>query len=115
MGLLNRLQGGPPTAPPSDPSICVILKNMFDPNGEDERNDKDFFHDLKEDIKEECSKHGSVRDAEIDRKSNGCVYMKFDDVDAATRCVSSLNGRWFAGKQINADFVAEDKFDDLRM
>ena len=38
------------------PSTCVLMKNMFDPNGEDEKNDKDFFSDLKEDVKDECGK-----------------------------------------------------------
>ena len=108
--MLGRLQGQAPTAPPS---TCVLLKNMFDPNGEDERNDPDFFDDLREDVKEECGKHGPVHDAKIERATAGFVYLKFGDVDSAGRCVSSMNNRWFAGKQIGVDYVSVDAFDAI--
>jgi len=107
--LMGRLNGTP-AAPAAEPSCCALLKNMFDPNGEDERNDKDFFDDLREDITEECGKHGTVISAKIDPKTAGFVYMKFADVDAAGRCVNSLNNRWFAGKQITADYVSESTY-----
>lgn len=35
------------------PSCLVLLKNMFDPHGRDERDDPDFFDDLCEDVSEE--------------------------------------------------------------
>ena len=99
-----------PAAPLVPPSSCVLLKNMFDPDGEDERNDKDFFVDLRDDVKQECGKHGPVVDAKIDPSSKGFVYLMFDGVDGATRCVGALNNRWFAGKQITAEFFPEENF-----
>ena len=42
--------GGPADAPPT---TCVLMKNMFDPNGEDEKNDPEFFEDLMEGVKED--------------------------------------------------------------
>jgi len=111
--LLARQGGQAPPAPTAEPSSCALLKNMFDPNGEDERNDKDFFVDLAEDVKEECGKHGAVLDAKIDPKSAGHVYMKFADVEGATKAIASLNGRWFAGKQVAADFIPVAQFDDF--
>ena len=45
-----------PSEPLATPSACVLLKNMFDPEGEDEKSDPDFFTDLKEDVKDECGK-----------------------------------------------------------
>lgn len=102
-----------PAAPPAPPSNCVLLKNMFDPDGEDERNDASFFSDLRDDVKDECSKHGPVVDAKIDPHSKGFVYLNFEGVDGATRCVGSLNQRWFAGKQISAEFFPMDQFQAL--
>ena len=115
LGVPGALPGalGAVGAPPAEPSSCCLLKNMFDPNGEDETNDKDFFDDLKEDVKEECGKHGTVLDAKIDRRTAGFVYMRFADVEAAGRCVASLNGRWFAGKQISAEYIPEAKYETL--
>lgn len=115
----GMLQGLPPMmptlpmVPPAPPSLCVLLKNMFDPDGEDERGDASFFSDLQEDIKEECGKHGPVVDAKIDPISKGFVYLKYEALDGATRCVGSLNNRWFAGKQITAEFFPAENFEGL--
>ena len=38
--------GGVPSEPLAPPSLCVLMKNMFDPNGEDEKGDPEFFTDL---------------------------------------------------------------------
>ena len=103
--LLERLQ-----APAAEPSVAVVLKNMFDPNGTDETNDKDFFSDLKEDIQEECGKYGAVDDCRITTKSAGHVYMKFNTVLAASAAIQGLNSRWFAGKQIAAEYLKVDEF-----
>ena len=80
------------------------------PNGEDERNDKDFFTDLVEDVKDECGKYGTVVDAKILPATPGHVYMKFSDENGATTCIGALNNRWFAGKQITAAFVPEAEY-----
>ena len=68
---------------------------------------------VEEDIAEECGKHGPVHDAKIERATAGFVYLKFGDVDSAGRCVSSMNNRWFAGKQIGVDYVSVDAFDAI--
>ena len=41
----------------------------------------------------------------------GFVYLKFDSVDSARKAISALDGRWFAGKQIDASFIPEATFD----
>ena len=35
------------------------------------------------------------------------MYIKFESEEAAAKCVASLNGRWFAGKQVSAATVDE--------
>ncbi|KVI04058.1 hypothetical protein Ccrd_017637 [Cynara cardunculus var. scolymus] len=63
------------------PSECLLLKNMFDPELEDE---PDFDLDIKEDVQSECSKHGKLRHIYIEKfhkttrpnfptASSGCI------------------------------------------
>ena len=56
---------GMDAGPVAAPSLCVLMKNMFDPNGEDEKGDPEFFNDLQEDVKEECGKYGAVVSAKV--------------------------------------------------
>ena len=96
-------------APPGPPSKVVLLKNMFDPNGSDERNDPDFFEDLTEDVTDEVRKHGEVIGCVALPESQGYLYLQFGEEEAAARCVGALNGRWFAGKQVQAATVEESE------
>ena len=98
---------GMPGMMPGPPSRCVLLKNMFDPNGEDARNDPDFFDDLCDDVCDEVKKHGDVLDSRALPQSDGHLYLKFSTEAAAAQCVAGLNGRWFAGKQVQASTVDE--------
>ena len=61
MGGMMGMDAGPVAAP----SLCVLMKNMFDPNGDDEKNDPEFFNDLQEDVQEECGKYGAVVSAKV--------------------------------------------------
>jgi len=123
MGAMAGLPGGIPGmpdvgaagaavgAPAQPPSNFVLMKNMFDPNGEEERNDPDFFLDLREDVMEETGKNGTLLDAKIVKESAGHMLLKFADQDGAGKTVQKLNGRWFAGKQITAEFCEEEVFE----
>eukprot|EP01045_Picozoa_sp_COSAG04_P009751 COSAG04_NODE_576_length_12493_cov_23.368323_4_plen_48_part_00 len=41
----------------------------------------------------------------------GLVYLKFEAVAAGAAALNALNGRWFGGKMISAEFVAEATYD----
>ena len=59
--------------------------------------------DMKEDIKEECSKHGEVElVAVFENNPEGVVTIKFADSVAAARCIEVMDGRFFAQKKITA-------------
>lgn len=58
---------------------------------------------------DEVKKHGDVITAHAVPESPGHLFMLFESEEAAAKCVSSLNGRWFAGKQVSADTVSEDE------
>ena len=67
--------------------------------------DLNFAEDLKEDVKEECEKFGPVETVAVfENNPEGVVTVKFLDPPAAERCIEVMNGRYFAGKQIHADF-----------
>ncbi|PSC72790.1 Splicing factor isoform 1 [Micractinium conductrix] len=83
------------------PTQCLLLKNMFAP--EEETGDG-WDQEIAEDVGGECGKYGQVLHVFVDRASRGFVYIKFADVAAATNAQRALHGRWFAARQIAADF-----------
>jgi RNA-binding protein 39 len=95
------------------PSVNLLVCNVFDPATETE---PEWDLDIREDMLEECSKHGQVEHVHVEkRKPGGIVLLKFAAVDAASRAAQSLNGRFFAGRMITASFVDNATFDTLMM
>lgn len=66
-----------------------------------------FDQEIKEDVREECSKFGHVRHVFVEKNSAGHVYIRFADVSSAQKALNSLNHRWFAGKMITAEYYPE--------
>ncbi|PWN27453.1 splicing factor, CC1-like protein [Jaminaea rosea] len=95
-----------PASIPEAKSRGVLLKNMFNPEEETER---DWDKDLAEDVKGECeSKYGRVEQCLVDKDSSyGEIYLRFADIDGASRAIAGLNGRWFGGRQVGAVFISE--------
>lgn len=83
------------------PTQCVLLKNMFNPAEETE---PDWDQEIASDVKEECEKYGVVTHIHVDKNSQGFVYLKFGELQGAAAAQRALHGRWFAGRQIVADF-----------
>ncbi|KAH7637252.1 RNA-binding protein 39-like protein Caper [Dermatophagoides farinae] len=82
---------------------CFLLSNMFDPRTETNPN---WPEEIKNDVIEECRKHGGIIHIYVDPTSNdGHVYVKCASISSATASVNSLHGRWFAGRLITAAFV----------
>ncbi|KAL2476948.1 Splicing factor [Forsythia ovata] len=97
------------------PSECLLLKNMFDPKLETE---PDFDLDIKEDVRDECLKFGTLKHIFVDKNTAGFVYLRFENTQSAIAAQQALHGRWFAGKMITATYLLpqnyEDKFPDSR-
>jgi len=89
--------GGPPIA-----TTCFQLSNMFDPQKE---TGYEWDQEIRDDVIEECQRHGEVHHVFVDKQSDGNVYVKCGDADAAAKSVSSLHGRYFAGNMITAAYV----------
>ena len=84
--------------------VTVILKHMFS-LAEMEQNPERYVQELEEDILMECkTRCGDVRKIRIyQHNPQGVVSVCFKFPQAAAKCVSLMDGRWFGGKQIQAD------------
>ncbi|GAB1525925.1 RNA recognition motif protein [Rhizoctonia solani] len=86
-------------------SRCVLLRNMFDP---DEETERDWDKDLADDVRGECEeKYGKVLDLKVEKESEGEIYIKFESVESAEKAIKGLNGRWFGGKQVTASPIPD--------
>ena len=55
------------------------------------------------DLDSECKTFGEIKKIMIfDRHPDGVVSIKFADVESAHRCVKVMNGRFFAGRKLEA-------------
>ena len=87
--------------------LTVIMKYLFHPKEVErgEQSEETFFQELEQDIREECAaKCGEVKKVKSYRHNpQGVVSVCFKLPQAAAKCVSIMHGRWFGGKQIEAD------------
>uniref|UniRef100_A0A672TGL9 RNA-binding protein 39-like n=1 Tax=Sinocyclocheilus grahami TaxID=75366 RepID=A0A672TGL9_SINGR len=98
---------------PSQPlaTHCLQLSNMFSPQTE---NDPGWDLEIKDDVIEECRKHGGIVHIYVDKNSaEGNVYVKCATIPVAMAVVSALHGRWFAGKMITAAYVPLPAYHNL--
>ncbi|RAK78274.1 U2 snRNP complex subunit CUS2 [Aspergillus fijiensis CBS 313.89] len=85
----------------------VILKHMFTLKELDE--DPAAILDIKEDIRDECSKLGEITNVVLyDKEPEGIVSVRFQDPEAARNCVQMMDGRYFAGTRVEA-YISDGK------
>ena len=85
----------------------VILKHMF--TLEELAEDPAAILDIKEDIREECSKLGEVTNVVLfDLEEDGVSSVRFANAEAARACVDVMDGRSFAGQKVEA-YISEGK------
>lgn len=80
----------------------VILKGMFSLH--ELESDPTLLLDLKEDVREECTRLGEVTNVVLyDKEVDGIMSIRFKDQEDAQACIKLMNGRFFAGRQIVAE------------
>lgn len=85
----------------------VILKHMF--TLEELTEDSAAILDIKEDIREECSKLGEVTNVVLfDLEEDGVASVRYSNAEAANACVRLMNGRSFAGQTVKA-YISDGK------
>ncbi|AFZ81363.1 RNA recognition motif domain-containing protein [Theileria equi strain WA] len=77
-----------------EPSNVIVLCNMVDPKLVDE--------ELPNEVKEECSKYGTVTSVYLHFSQNDSIsiFVVFNTHEDAENAVKALNSRWFNGRQI---------------
>ncbi|KOS16633.1 Splicing factor U2AF-associated protein 2 [Escovopsis weberi] len=88
----------------------VILRHMF--TLEELEEDPAALLEIKEDIRDECSKLGAVTNVVLyDLEPEGIVAVRFKDVEAAEACIQLMHGRSFAGRTVEAFWATgKEKF-----
>ncbi|XP_061339469.1 splicing factor U2af large subunit A-like isoform X2 [Gastrolobium bilobum] len=88
----------------------------------DELKDDEDYEEILDDMRQECSKFGTLVNVVIPRSQPvpqpdgeqsagvGKVFLEYVDVDGATKARAGLNGRKFGGNQVVAVFYPENKF-----
>ncbi|XP_024637891.1 splicing factor U2af large subunit B isoform X2 [Medicago truncatula] len=93
----------------------VCLTNAVAP--EELKEDEDF-EEIIDDMRQECSKFGSLVNVVIPRPQPdgdlsggvGKVFLEYVDIEGATKARTGLNGRKFGGNEVIAVFYSENKF-----
>lgn len=100
-----------PVSIPEATSCAVLLKHMFNPaeyvlcvtSNLPRETEPNWAQDLREDIREECSRHGHVQFVYVDQDSaEGEVYVCFGHAAEAQQARTSLHGRFFGGNRVEA-------------
>ncbi|RVX71962.1 hypothetical protein B0A52_04361 [Exophiala mesophila] len=82
----------------------VMLKHMFTLQELEE--DPAAMLEIKEDIREECSKLGEVTNVVLfDKEEEGIASIRFTSAAAAAACVRVMDGRWFDERQLSASIA----------
>jgi hypothetical protein len=85
---------------PSSALKIIVLEGMFAPADFGKDN---FERELEDDVASECSKFGTIEKLTIFSKHpRGVIIVKFSTGFAAQECIRTMNGRFFAGRQIRA-------------
>jgi splicing factor U2AF subunit len=111
------------TAPSGPVSLVVLLENMVK---ESELKDDEEFKDILSDVKDECSKFGTVEKVVIPRPymeskeedesgprtgvGVGRIFVLFNDTTSSQKAQATLNGRLFNENTVKATFYQESDF-----
>lgn len=80
----------------------VVIKNMFDPSifEKDPKLILEYRSDLREECEEKC---GPIKRVEVyDLNKEGVATITFNEFDDADKCIALMNGRFFAGRKLEA-------------
>jgi RNA-binding protein 39 len=81
----------------------ILVHNMFD---KDEETERGWEEDIRLDFEEECAQYGKIAHVVVmSDDPGGMIYASFDSVESATKCATSLAGRWFDKRQLRVEFV----------
>jgi len=94
------------------PSRCMVVSNMFSPAEEAaSAGGADWRQEIEEDMAEEAGKHGKLVHIFVDGDDPaGRVFLRFAEEASAGSARTALHGRWFANRQLTAEFMTEGNY-----
>jgi splicing factor U2AF subunit len=117
---LNIMGGHQPMVPaalPQAPLAAVVptrVLSLLNMVTADDLNDDEAYEEIQEDIKEECTLHGTVKKVVIPRGEGvsgvGKVFVEFDTPEQCSAASRALSGRKFAGNIVVCTFFSESEF-----
>ncbi|KAG9457060.1 hypothetical protein H6P81_001568 [Aristolochia fimbriata] len=107
-----------------DKSCTLLIKNMYSGPGLSFEQDEGLeyideeiercYEEFYEDVHTEFLKFGEIVNFKVCRNGSphlrGNVYVHYDSLESAVLAYSSINGRYFAGKQIICEFVGVSRW-----
>lgn len=77
----------------------------------------DVDSDLEPEVKDECTKYGDVITVMIREIPIGSIriFVELKRIESAIKAVVDLNGRFFGGRQVRAEFYNCEKFENLML
>lgn len=97
-----------PSTPSRPPTRVLLLNNMVGKGEVDE--------DLEEETGEEAGKYGKLKRCVIKEFKQlpddqaVRIFLEYEQVEAATKAFTDMNGRYFGGRVVKARFYDEDEF-----
>jgi len=94
-----------------EPSCVVLMRNMVGPGEVDD--------ELEDEVAGECEKYGDVLRVLIfevttpgfPAEETVRIFVQFDTIEAATKALEDLAGRFFGGRVVRASFFDEARLD----
>lgn len=119
--LSNSIMGGSlgntygPAATDSNATNVLLLKQMVTVK---ELQDDEEYGEIVEDVRDECTKYGTVKSITIPRPGKddaevpglGMVFVEFDAADQAKTARDALQGRTFESRTVVASFFDAQKY-----
>lgn len=92
----------------------VVLQHMF--TLQELQEDPAALLEIKEDIRDECSKLGTVTSVVLyDEEEDGIVTVRFKETESAMACINLMHGRSFDGRTVAAFLTTgKEKFKKTR-
>eukprot|EP01051_Picozoa_sp_SAG22_P000856 SAG22_NODE_27_length_29018_cov_465.809646_39_plen_188_part_00 len=103
--------GGAAAAPAGPPPTTVVrLANAVT---QAEIEDSNEYADIMEDMTEECQKFGTLASIKMPKEGagKGLVFIKFADVESATKAKTNLHNRQFESRRVDASFYQPEAYD----
>eukprot|EP00245_Coleochaete_scutata_P012905 TRINITY_DN508_c0_g4_i2.p1 TRINITY_DN508_c0_g4~~TRINITY_DN508_c0_g4_i2.p1 ORF type:complete len:397 (-),score=99.82 TRINITY_DN508_c0_g4_i2:626-1816(-) len=113
-GVLGSFGLGMGGAVAENPTRVIMLTEVVSPQELQEDNE---YEEIKEDMRDECGKYGTLTNLVIPRPRPGenvpgvgKVFVEYTDIAGSSKAKASLHGRKFGGNTVVATFYPEDKF-----